>query len=70
MLDGATLVKRIRAAYDWTQQQVANAVKTDVRNVGRWERGEYQPRYNYHVRLQRILDKAPNWKSLRKKRGA
>ncbi|KKN05540.1 hypothetical protein LCGC14_1086260 [marine sediment metagenome] len=70
MLDGSTLVKGVRAGYGWTQQQLADRLKTDVRNVGRWERGEYQPSYQYYGGLQELFAAAPKPGTRRAKRGA
>jgi transcriptional regulator with XRE-family HTH domain len=57
-LSGSALVKNVRQAHGWTQQKLADVLDKPVRTIGRWERGEYQPRYEDAMRLQDLLLKA------------
>lgn len=42
---------------DWSQQELADALGTDARNVGRWIRGEYQPQTVHREKLKEVLNK-------------
>ena len=59
-MQGRSLGARIRHARvekGWTQQQLATAVGTRERNVGRWEGDQNEPRLDAIAALARALDK-------------
>jgi len=64
-LGGSDLVKKVRQVHDWTQQRLADELGKPVRTIGRWERGEYEPRLKDARRLEALLERRP-----RKRRGA
>jgi ribosome-binding protein aMBF1 (putative translation factor) len=57
-LDGSALVKKLREITGWTQKRLAEEMGKPIRTVGRWERGEYNPRLEEARRLEALLQKA------------
>ena len=44
-------LKELREEIGYSQTQVANAIKTNQRNIGRWENGENEPTSSFIVKL-------------------
>jgi transcriptional regulator with XRE-family HTH domain len=44
-----------RKAKNWTQKDLANALKVNVKNVSRWEMGSSAPSFEAAVELSKVL---------------
>jgi transcriptional regulator with XRE-family HTH domain len=51
-------LKRARESRGWSQADVAAAVGTDEKSVGRWERGEHNPTPYYRKKLCELYNKS------------
>ncbi len=49
-------LKDLRLEKSLTQEEVAKAIKTSQRNIGRWENGENEPTASFIARLANYFD--------------
>ena len=49
-------LKELRQEKGFTQAEVAKAIKTSQRNIGRWENGENEPSASFVARLAKFFD--------------
>ena len=52
-------IKELRQERGLTQAEVANAIKTSQRNIGRWENGENEPTASFIFLLAEIFSCTP-----------
>jgi len=51
-----TLIIAARKAKNWTQKDLANALKVNVKNVSRWELGSSAPSFEAVILLAKVLE--------------
>lgn len=67
MTDASRRIVEIRATLDMSQADFAEALGVDRRTVGRWERGENEPKYRDVQAAEDLLKKASSRKKSNKR---
>jgi len=49
------ILRHERVSHNWTQAQIAQALRVDTKRVSEWEGGKTKPSYKYRAKLQKLF---------------